>query len=112
MGRNACTNPWQNSLDATLIQALPQVSGHTVTLRLDIFNLPNMINGQWGRTRQASAFSDVSLLTVTGMSATTNRANPTAGIPIVQFQPTYVQYPIQNLASNYYQIQLSARFDW
>ena len=41
-----------------------------------------------------------------------SRQNPTAGIPVVQFQPTYVQYQIQNNPANYYQIQLSARFDW
>jgi len=114
MTRDSCRNPWVNSLDATLIQALPQVSGHTVTLRLDIFNLPNMLNGNWGRLRTAggTTFSDVSLLTVTGMSSAVSRQNPTAGIPIVQFQPTYVQYQIQNSAANFYQIQLSARFDW
>ena len=114
MTRDSCRNPWVNSLDATLVQALPQISGHTVTLRLDIFNLPNMLNSNWGRLRTAggSTFSDISLLTVAGMTAPVNRQNPTAGIPIVQFQPTYVQYQIQNSAANFYQLQLSARFDW
>lgn len=112
MDRNTCQNPWVNQLDATIVQALPQVSGHRTSLRLDIFNLPNMLNGQWGRVRAASAFNDVPLLTVAGMSGVTNRLNPQSAVPIVQFQPSFVQYPIQNAPQNYYQIQLSARFDW
>ena len=83
-----------------------------MSIRLDFFNLPNMLNGQWGRIHQAGTNSNVPLLTVTGQTAVTNRASPSAAIPIVQFQPAYVQYPIQNNAANYYQIQLSARLDW
>ncbi len=112
--RNACINPWVNRFDATIIQSLPQLSGHNVTVRLDIFNVSNLLNGQWGRQRLAGVNSDVPLLTVSRMSGSTptNRANPTAAIPVVQFQPAYVQYPIQNNAANYYQLQFSARFDW
>ena len=46
------------------------------------------------------------------MTSSVSRQNPTAGIPIVQFQPSYQQFQIQNNAANFYQIQLSARFDW
>ena len=114
MPRNACYNPWVNRFDASINQSLPQVSGHRVTLRIDIFNMPNMLNGQWGRQRLAggSSFNNVPLLTVTGMTAAANRLNPQAGIPIVQFQPAYQQYQVANSPANYYQLQFSARFDW
>jgi hypothetical protein len=112
MPRNACYNPWTNRFDASIIQNLPEVSGHHVTVRLDIFNLPNLLNTSWGRQRLAGVNSDVPLLTVTGMTVATNRANPQAGIPIVQFQPAFVQYPVQNNSLNYYQLQFSARFDF
>ena len=112
--RNSCRNPWVNSLDATLIQSLPRLAGHTVQLRVDIFNLPNMLNGSWGLVRQAggATFNNVTFLNVTGTSAPVNRLNPQTGIPIVQFQPTYIQYPTVNAVSSYYQLQFSARFDW
>jgi hypothetical protein len=114
MPRNSCQNPWVNTLDATLIQSLPRIGGHTVTLRVDIFNLPNMLNGQWGLIRQAggSTFNNVTFLNVTGTTAPVNHANPQSGIPIVQFQPTFVQYPTINTVGSYYQLQFSARFDW
>jgi hypothetical protein len=113
--RNSCRNPWVNTLDATIIQSLPRVGGHTVTLRVDIFNLPNMLNGQWGLIRQAGGgvFNNVSnLLTVVGTTSATNHLTPTAGIPIVQFVPTYIQYPTLSAVNSYYQLQFSARFDW
>ena len=112
MTRDSCRNPWVNSLDATLIQSLPRIGGHTVTLRVDVFNLPNMLNGSWGLVRQAGGFTDISLLTVTGTTVPVNRLNPQSGIPIVQFQPTYIQYPTVNAVYSYYQLQFSARFDW
>jgi hypothetical protein len=112
--RDACRNPWVNQMDATIIQNLPRLSGHNVQLRLDIFNLPNMLNGSWGLVRQAggSSFTDGSLLTVTAQSAAINRANPQTGIPIVQYQPTMIQFPTVNAVYSYYQLQFSARFDW
>ena len=112
--RNSCRNPWVNQMDATIIQAVPRINGHTLTLRMDIFNLPNLLNGSWGLVRQAggSSFNNVTFLNVASSSAVTNRANPTAGIAQVQFNPSYIQYPTVNAVNSYYQLQFSARFDW
>ncbi|HUO51217.1 MAG TPA: carboxypeptidase regulatory-like domain-containing protein [Gemmatimonadaceae bacterium] len=120
MGRNACFNPWVNQFDMSIIQQLPQVSGHRISVRLDIFNMANFLYGGWGKVHLAGLNSDVPLLTVTGMTPVAGcaagvavcPANAKGSVPIVQFQPTYVQYPVQNSASNYYQLQLSARFEW
>jgi hypothetical protein len=112
--RNSCINPWVNTLDASIIQGLPQVNGHTVTVRLDIFNLPNLLNGAWGLQKVAGGTfnNNVPLLNVVSMSGVVNAANPGAAVPIVQFSPNYVQYPTQNTVSSYYQLQFSARIDW
>jgi hypothetical protein len=101
--RNSCRNPWQNFLDVTLEQALPSVQGRTLSLRLEVFNFANLLNSDWGRTRSAGTFNDVSLLTHSGQAA------DDATVSLFQFKPTYQKFTIENDPANYYQIQLSAR---
>ncbi|MBX6333448.1 MAG: TonB-dependent receptor, partial [Gemmatimonadaceae bacterium] len=103
--RNSCRNPWQNFFDMTVEQALPSVQGRTLSLRLDVFNVLNLLNRDWGRTRSAGNFNNVSLLTHTGMAAD--------GVqPLVQFRPNYQKFLISTDPANYYQIQLSARLSF
>ncbi len=49
MERNSCRSPFQTRLDLSIRQSLPQFNGHALTLQLDIINLPNLINREWGR---------------------------------------------------------------
>ncbi|HEX6536061.1 MAG TPA: TonB-dependent receptor [Gemmatimonadaceae bacterium] len=101
--RNTCRNPWQNFLDMTVEQSLPSWQGRTMSLRLDVFNVANLLNRSWGRVRSAGTFNNVSLLTMTGV------ANNDPNQPLFQFNPNYKAFTIQNDATGYYQIQLSAR---
>ncbi len=104
--RNSCRNPWQSFIDLTLEQSLPSVSGRTLSVRLDVFNVANLLNRDWGRVRSAGAFSNVSLLTHVGQDP----SDPTQ--PRFTFNPAYRKFVIANDASNYYQLQLSARLSF
>ena len=43
MKRNSCTTPWQNRLDFSLRQSLPQYRGQAFTVQLDIVNFANAL---------------------------------------------------------------------
>jgi hypothetical protein len=51
--RNSCRNPWSNRIDARLSEALPGLHGRSLELVADVFNLPNLIDHDWGQVRQA-----------------------------------------------------------
>jgi hypothetical protein len=43
MKRNSCTTPWQNRLDFSIRQSLPQVRGQDFTIQLDLVNFANAL---------------------------------------------------------------------
>lgn len=49
--RNASRSPWRNRLDLRLIQQLPSVRNQHFELTLDVLNLANLINSDWGQSR-------------------------------------------------------------
>lgn len=50
MERNSCRSPWQERLDLSIRQSLPEgLGGQRLTLQLDIINFPNLLNNKWGR---------------------------------------------------------------
>lgn len=51
--RNSCREPWSNTTIASLRQAIP-VGGRAVEVQLDVFNVLNLLNGDWGRRREAA----------------------------------------------------------
>src|SRR5205823_3295908 len=55
--RNAFYSPWTHRLDGKIVQEIPSFwEGHAVELSLDIFNLTNLINKNWGRIEQQGFF--------------------------------------------------------
>ena len=74
-----------------------------VTLQLDVFNFLNLVNKSWGLQR-SSGTSPITL-----MNATSYNGTILAGQPNYTFNPGFVRYFSNNLASNY-QIQLQARY--
>jgi hypothetical protein len=50
--RNSCREPWSNTTNASLRQAIP-IGGRSAELRLDVFNVLNLVNASWGRRREA-----------------------------------------------------------
>lgn len=47
--RNTCRTPWFNRLDLRLTRAFPTVGGQRAELQVDLFNVLNGLNSDWGR---------------------------------------------------------------
>jgi hypothetical protein len=54
--RNTCRNPWQNYLNARLATTIPTVGTQGLELSLDLFNLLNFVDRDWGLYKQVSEF--------------------------------------------------------
>ena len=108
MARDSCANPWYNTLDISIRQRLPQIGEHKVSINLDIYNVMNLVNSQWGKIRTFTANTEASLLTVVNRDG--------AGNPIYTFNPIFKDnsqiFTAFNAAYQYYQIQLSMRYSF
>jgi outer membrane receptor protein involved in Fe transport len=62
MRRNSCRAPWSNHADARVSRLFSTFRGHTAELTLDIFNVLNLLDRDWGRVRG----SDPRLLELVG----------------------------------------------
>ncbi|MGH7572460.1 MAG: TonB-dependent receptor domain-containing protein [Gemmatimonadota bacterium] len=51
--RNTCREPWSHTTIASVRQAIP-IGGHALEAELDVFNLLNLLNDDWGRYRVAA----------------------------------------------------------
>jgi hypothetical protein len=74
--RNTCRNPWRNRLDASVRIGVGRLVGgnfHRLTLVGDIFNLPNMIDGDWGVVRGTSFFETRTALELEGYDTVNDR---------------------------------------
>src|SRR5262249_40149788 len=102
MAFDSCSSPWQQIMNVSIEQAIRTYRLQNFSVRLDVFDFPNLINNQWGRLNTpAGGFPGVAnLLNVSGFTA--------SGQPIFTFSPT-PRYNAQSLNS-VYQIQLSARY--
>jgi hypothetical protein len=105
--RNACRNGWVNFVDVSLRQSIPTLRRQAFSVQLDVFNFLNLLNEDWGQVRNASGLSTLNLVTHRAMSS----ADPATAVPVVDFNPTFVQFDTNSLGSNY-QIQLSARYEF
>ena len=73
MARNSCRNPGFFTLDARVSWDVP-VFGRQVELGADIFNLPNLLDRNWGLVRETSAGEErAGLLSVKGWDTARNR---------------------------------------
>jgi hypothetical protein len=52
LARNSCREPWSSTTIASIRQAIP-LSGHAFELQLEVFNVLNLLNADWGRDREA-----------------------------------------------------------
>ena len=100
MERASCRGPWQNSMDMSIRQALPNLCGqgcNNVSIQLDIANVMNLagelmqhVDGvarDWGKTYGSTLSSFPQQQVLTGNTSGGSSAR-TAG-PYVQSQPVY-----------------------
>ena len=102
--RNACTDPWANSLNVSARQSFKTVKLQNVTLQVDVINFLNLLNKGWGLQRSVGT-SPITLLNAT----TYTNGTTLTGQPLYTFNPGFVRYLSNNLRSNY-QIQTQLRY--
>jgi outer membrane receptor for ferrienterochelin and colicin len=117
--RNSCRQPFSHNVDVSLRQSVPLLSEQRLWLQLDVFNFGNLLNKKWGQQRVSplSGNSNIPLLTHTASSS----ADAKTAVPVVQYNfltldPTRSgtpdPYQVGNFTSNYWRMQLSARYSF
>jgi hypothetical protein len=66
--RNSARAPWQNRLDLRIAQQLPTLRGQKFEITLDILNVLNLLNSDWGQIKFVR-FDAVSLFNFRGFDA-------------------------------------------
>jgi len=99
--RNSCRNPWFGTLNARVTKALPTISGQSLELTADVYNVLNLINRQWGQSRVTTPEIRAPMLRLVGYDASAGR-----GIYRLQLPGLH---QIQDLASRW-QMELGVRY--
>jgi hypothetical protein len=99
--RNSCRGRWVNISNAAVRQSLPTISGHEVSLQLDVFDFLNLLNSSWGLLR----IPNQTILQYVGQTSGTSPQ------PVFRFDPASARASTQNLESGY-QLQLSLRYSF
>lgn len=120
MARQSCREPFRHTFNLSLRQSLGKIglanSMHApalnnVTVQMDVFNLANLINADWGKIRSAGSNSAITgpLNYSTKETGSMVGAAGTAARPKFTFNPTWTFTNDQNISSNY-RMQLSVRY--
>ena len=92
--RNSCRNPWQNYLNARLGVVVPTLQGQGLELSLDLFNVLNFVDKDWGLYKQVSEFEEgPRFLNAVGFDAGNNRPVYTFAAPTVIEQTVFGENP-------------------
>jgi outer membrane receptor protein involved in Fe transport len=110
--RNECASPWTNLLNVSVSQALPVFRQQNVSVQLDVFNLLNLLNSDWGE--QTFIDPQVTVLDYRGLTNATGSliaGAATPAQPIYRYTVGQSRYNFSNIESNY-QLQLSLRYSF
>jgi outer membrane receptor protein involved in Fe transport len=66
MERNTCRNPWVSFVNVRLGKVIPTRSGQSLEVSADVFNLLNLVDRDWGLTREHQGFEERPLLAFVG----------------------------------------------
>jgi hypothetical protein len=120
MERNSCRSPAQHRMDLSVRQAVPTLRGQNVGIQLDVFNLLNFLNSDWGVNRLPTlspTFPDQRALVVTGRNpGPINQSLPTFTFDNRLYQSNANEagfgdpLPFQGRTASVYQIQLTLRY--
>jgi hypothetical protein len=103
--RNRCRNPWQSILNTRLAKRLA-LSGQSIELSLDVFNLLHLIDSDWGLIRETGSFAsagteNVPLLKLRGQDAAAGRN---------LYEVTLPAREAINVEASRWRLQLGARY--
>ena len=110
MSRNSCRSPWMSLTNLSIRQALPAVRGQTLAFELQIFNVLNLLNSQWGRMALPSGAALSTTSQIPLLSQTGQTPGP-QGQPIYRFDPSVTRFSHENF-DTYYQLQLAVRYNF
>lgn len=72
--RNGSRNPWVNNFDVRISQELPGFfKGHKSEIWLDIMNVGNLLNKDWGQIAYQSPYSDMRAVEFVGLDRATGK---------------------------------------
>ncbi|HEX9640689.1 MAG TPA: hypothetical protein VGB13_05190, partial [Candidatus Krumholzibacteria bacterium] len=98
--RNSCREPWSHTTIASVRQAIP-IAGQALEAELDIFNVLNLLNGDWGLYRVAAP----TLLEHVAQTP----GPPEESVPIFRFDATAPQWTTLTTESAF-QLQVALRY--
>ena len=106
--RNGALAPWSGRVDMRAERDVPTVAGQSIAIALDIFNVANLLNRNWGAeyqlpggiSSQNPVVQRVALLNVVGFDQSTTRYVYTVN----------ENFGVLQKAGNAYQMQLSVRY--
>jgi hypothetical protein len=102
LARNSCRNPWFGSLNARVSKAIPATAGHSLELTLDLYNLLNLFDRDWGQYRTTGGnHPGVTLLRLAGYDTAGQRGVYQLALP--------ARNQIMDLASRW-QAELGVRY--
>ena len=103
MRRNSCRNHWESLLNARLSEKLPLPGGQSLELIADLFNLPHLVDRDWGRKSVGSLGGDLQLLRLEGYDEANQRGIYTV-LP--------VDLAARDEGASRWQVQLGARYSF
>ena len=73
--RGSCRNPWQSGLDLRASKSFSVGGGDRAEITVDLFNLPNLLNSDWGIARSSVPFftEELPLLHLVGFDVAHDR---------------------------------------
>ena len=98
--RNGCREPWSHTTIASLRQWIP-VGRRTLEAEVEVFNLLNLVNAEWGRRREAA----LGLLEHVGQVSDATRGSR----PVFRFDASAPDWTTAQQASAF-QLQLALRY--
>ena len=68
--RSGPREPWAHSIDLRIAQEIPTFPGHHIEITVDILNVLNLLNSDWGWIRNTGVNQTVNMLTFKGLEKT------------------------------------------
>jgi hypothetical protein len=73
LARNSCRNPWFGTLNARATKLFATSAGQALEVNVDIYNLLNLLNKNWGQDRVTTLEPGVPLLFLSGYDTSLGR---------------------------------------
>lgn len=109
--RSGPREPWAHSVDMRLTQDIPVIQGHTIELTVDILNVLNLLNSDWGWIKNTGVNQTVSMLTFKGLDKTpgADYGKPHYALTLPGSNTAPAPFLPDNILSRW-QIQFGARY--